>query len=450
VKDIAISTFEMVYKNGIAKKPSGINEPRLFIGLYGFEFSSISRVDTLWCRPSDTLVQPCVHNLLSDIFIRNLEFFEIADPSVVKLFILDLSKDRVLRNKLAASLSSPPGVKDILYLVMNIEMQETLPAMFTTNEPVLINILNPPKFPRSKETMAMTIVAPAVAAGQIKNSKQVTATTEAKISTEVKVADKKEPPVQSKENTDGPVNKLPFQLTVLDKQSLRPINDFYLSPKLKDILYSYKKFNSGDVIPGMVNSDSIRYLLRINHPDYLFFNNNMQLISGSELANGMTVYLDREPAFNFIYIIPEQALRSKIMKIVKKRLSSINELDQPFFLFISNAGNPVSTSDPRATNGKFEKMLELFPDDPKFSDDYTAFASKLNTLQIEKDSKIVLQIYLSNDCYQDNGKQHLARIINAVEKVYGPKPRVFIYTDSEIPNAGKINPTYTYLNLINE
>jgi hypothetical protein len=220
-QDVVYRPFQMVYEIGYVKKASAIPEPLLFVGFYGFNYPVIARLDTLWSRPADTTIQPCVHNLLADVFVNSYESFETSDPQPCKLLVFDLSKNTRLAEQIALVTPIPASAKDLFYLFWDTRVQPELPAGFSEPGMTEMNVTRPVKIPKSKMATAVAdakpIPPPPVA---IKEPKPVP------------------PPVAIKKEVP-PANAISGQ-TVKPKEqvkSLAPAISFTRAPDISQLLY---------------------------------------------------------------------------------------------------------------------------------------------------------------------------------------------------------------------
>ena len=165
-QDVVYRPFQMVYEIGYVKKPTVITEPSLFIGFYGFTYPVISRLDTLWSRPADTTTQPCVHNLLADVFMNSYESFETSDPKPCKLLVFDLSKNQGLSTQIGKVTAVPASAKGIFYLFWDTRLQPKLPEGFSGEGMIEMDVAKPARTPKNKAAMADSKSAPPPVAGK--------------------------------------------------------------------------------------------------------------------------------------------------------------------------------------------------------------------------------------------------------------------------------------------
>jgi hypothetical protein len=158
--DIVFRPFKMVYQIGYVKNAVVITDPSLFIGFYGFNYPAIAQLDTIWSRPGDTTSEPCVHNLLCDLFLNSYESFETSDPKTCKLLVFDLSKNTKLAEKIESVTSMPASARKLFYLFWDTRIQPDLPEGFSGDGMIEMEVTKPIKIPKSKAAIAEAKPAP--------------------------------------------------------------------------------------------------------------------------------------------------------------------------------------------------------------------------------------------------------------------------------------------------
>jgi hypothetical protein len=147
---IYLQTYEIIYEIGYVRGTTSVKKPRIFLGFCGIDFTRISEWEPLKSKPSDTLIQPCVHNLLSDIIETNADLLGIADVLKCDLLVYNLFNDKALYGFLNEKQPMPENCNGIFYLLWDKEMKPTLPAFLSSSQPVKMAISTPVKIPRAK------------------------------------------------------------------------------------------------------------------------------------------------------------------------------------------------------------------------------------------------------------------------------------------------------------
>jgi hypothetical protein len=156
IPDVYFRNFRFVYDAGFLSKPVADASSEMVIGFIGFKQEFIAEIDTLWCKPSDTTIQPCLHNLLSDVFLNNLGAFDTFDPEDCNLCIVN--SQSITNPKLKSSLGEHG--ENVIFLFWNKEKHPVMPASFPVNDMTCTSIANPIKIPRGK-AVAQKAVPPA-------------------------------------------------------------------------------------------------------------------------------------------------------------------------------------------------------------------------------------------------------------------------------------------------
>ena len=155
--DIFFRNFKLVYDAGFLKKPASVPYSEIIVGFIGFKREFIDEVDTLWCKPSDTTIQPFIHNLLSDVFLDNLGAFDAFNPESCSLCVVHVQS---IKSPGVTSSVGEKGQK-IIFLLWNKEKQPVMPAFFPSNDMTCMPLTKPLKFQRNK-ALAQRIPPPAV------------------------------------------------------------------------------------------------------------------------------------------------------------------------------------------------------------------------------------------------------------------------------------------------
>jgi hypothetical protein len=147
---VFLQAYEIIYEIGYVRSTTPVRKPMIYLGFYGFDFSMITEWEPLKCKPSDTTIQPCVHNLLSDVVISNADIIGIRDISNCELLVFNLFNDKSLYNLLTEQKPIPENSGGIFYLLWNKENKPDLPAFLSSSASIRMTITKPEKVSRKK------------------------------------------------------------------------------------------------------------------------------------------------------------------------------------------------------------------------------------------------------------------------------------------------------------
>jgi len=143
--------YEAGFESGSTKQEVKIPDQSILVGFYGFRSMTLSAMDGLRGKATDTNIFPCIHNLLCDVIIHSQDALEVEDISNVNLVIVNLSKNDPIRMEISQLLSIPSTAKGLLYLVWNKGIYETLPKPFVSADALIMPLNDPFKIIRPHE-----------------------------------------------------------------------------------------------------------------------------------------------------------------------------------------------------------------------------------------------------------------------------------------------------------
>ncbi len=252
------------------------------------------------------------------------------------------------------------------------------------------------------------------------------------------------------------LEKNPLRINIVDEKTSNPVNGCIATVRVQGKIINSMNINSSGDIQGLYRLESV-YQLSVQHDDYYI---KSSFLSKKDFDAGKTVTLINQPAYDIFYISTATKLKNEMIASVEQKFESVTQLELPFLLFISNADNPLITTNSKSVKSTMNKVLQIFDDAPNLISDYDRFSKEIKSKPPPPNTKVNLNFYMPTDIFQSKGRDFIDKAVYYFRDIFTVKEvLVNIYLDTEITEQitasknkedNKPNENYHYYSLINQ